>query len=106
MGAILAPQTRGSKAASTHLGDGGEDSMLRLCRENNLFSDANYFILFFHFLEPDPLKIDEIVLPLRSPLVACHYLSLCCYPHVFLVGCYVLFDVWRPPKAMTYFFYY
>ncbi len=65
-------------------------------------------ILFYFFIssELDPLKIDQIVLPLRSPPVVNHFLSLRHYPRVLLVGCYVLFDVLRPPKATTYFFYY
>jgi hypothetical protein len=52
-------------------------------------------ILFYFFIssELDPLKIDQIMLPLRSPPVVNHFLSLCHYPGVFLVGCYVLFDV-------------
>jgi hypothetical protein len=64
-------------------------------------------ILFYFFIssELNPLKIDQM-LPLRSPPVINHFLSLRCYPRVFLVGCYVLLDVWRPPKATTYFFYY
>jgi hypothetical protein len=63
-------------------------------------------ILFYFFIsfELDPLKIDQIVLPLRSPPVVHIFLSLHRYPVVFLVGCCVVFDVWRPPKAMTYFF--
>jgi hypothetical protein len=65
--------------------------------------------ILFHFFissELDPLKMDQIVLPLRSPPVVHHFLSLRHYPGVCLVGCYVVFDGWRPPKATTYFFYY
>jgi hypothetical protein len=65
-------------------------------------------ILFYFFIssELDPLKIDQIVLPLRSPPVVNHFLSLRHYRRVFLVGCYVLLDVWRPSKATTFFFLY
>jgi hypothetical protein len=63
-------------------------------------------IIFYFFIasELDPLKVDQIMVPLRTPPVVHHFLSLCRYPGVFLVGCCVVFDVWWPPKAMTYFF--
>ena len=64
-------------------------------------------ILFYFVIssELDPLKIDQIVLPLRSPPVVCHFLSFRHYPGVFSVGCCVVFDFGgRPPKARTYFF--
>jgi hypothetical protein len=63
-------------------------------------------ILFYFFTssELDPHKIDQIVLPLRSPPIVHHFLSLRRRARVFLVGCCVVFDVWRPPKATTYFF--
>jgi hypothetical protein len=59
---------------------------------------------FFIASKLDPLKVDQIVLPLRTPPVVHHVLSLRHYPGVFLVGCCVVFDVWRPPKATTYVF--
>ena len=59
---------------------------------------------FFIASKLDPLKVDQIVLPLRTPPVVHHVLSLRRYPGVFLVGCCVVFDVWRPPKATTYVF--
>jgi hypothetical protein len=63
-------------------------------------------ILFYFFISYvlDSLKTDQIVLPLRSPPFVHHFLSLRRYPGVFLVGCCVVFDVWRLPKATTYFF--
>ncbi len=64
-------------------------------------------ILFYFFISSqlDPLKTDHIVLPLRSLPVIHHFLSLRHFPSMFLDGCCVVFDVWRPPKAMMYFFY-
>jgi hypothetical protein len=54
--------------------------------------------------ELDPLKIDQMVIPLHSPPVVHHFLSPRRYRGVFLVGCCVVIDVSRPPKTTTHFF--
>jgi hypothetical protein len=67
------------------------------------FSEGIYFILFFNLLKLEHPQNGQIVPPLRSPTVVPRVPSFPCCARMFLVGCCVLFVVWRPRKATTYF---